>query len=104
MTTTAALPAARGPLSAAVLDMLSERPPDVPDFADTDPFGDDLQLALHLCYELHYQGLPGVDEKWEWHPGLLALRAGLEARFEAAMRAEVEGGEDVQSELDALLI
>ncbi len=26
-----------------------------------DPLGDDLQLALHTCYELHYQGFAGVD-------------------------------------------
>jgi hypothetical protein len=50
---------------------------------------EDLQLALYLCYELHYRGLPGVDERWEWEPSLLALRADLERRFEAALRREV---------------
>ena len=55
-----------------------------------DPIADeDLQLALYCCYELHYRGLPGVDERWEWEPSLLALRAALEAPFEAALRAEV---------------
>ena len=51
-----------------------------------DPLSDeDLQLALYLCYELHYRGLDGVDERWEWEPSLLALRARLEARFEDAL-------------------
>ena len=36
---------------------------------------EDLQLALYCCYELHYRGLPGVDERWEWEPSLLAARA-----------------------------
>ena len=55
-----------------------------------DPLVDeDLQLSLYLCYELHYRGLPGVDDRWEWEPTLLALRAGLEAQFEAALREAV---------------
>lgn len=39
-------------------------------------------LALHLCYEMHYLGLPGVDEAWEWNPSLLGERQRLEATFE----------------------
>ena len=51
-----------------------------------DPLSDeDLQLALYLCYELHYRGLPGVPDEWEWEPSLLGLRRQLEARFEAAL-------------------
>jgi hypothetical protein len=46
---------------------------------------EDLQLALYLCYELHYRGLPGVDERWEWEPSLLTLRVELERRFEDAL-------------------
>ncbi|HEX5782944.1 MAG TPA: iron-containing redox enzyme family protein [Solirubrobacteraceae bacterium] len=57
---------------------------------DREPDGEeDLHLALYLCYELHYRGLPGVDERWEWNPGLLALRAELEAEFEAELRRDV---------------
>ena len=41
--------------------------------------------ALYLCYELHYRGLAGVDDDWEWEPSLLrgararsrTLRGGL---------------------------
>lgn len=57
---------------------------------DADPLADeDLQLALYLCYELHYRGLPGVDDRWEWEPSLLALRRELETRFERALRDAV---------------
>jgi len=83
------LPAPRGPLSHALIDALATDPqrlsaPEVPP-AD-DPLADqDLQLALYLCYELHYRGLPGVADEWEWEPSLLALRRRLEARFEAAL-------------------
>lgn len=64
-----------------------------PSGAEADPRAvlqhEDLQLSLYLCYELHYRGLPGVDERWEWEPSLLSLRQELEGRFEAALRAEV---------------
>jgi hypothetical protein len=58
--------------------------PEVPELED--PLSDeDLQLALYLCYELHYRGLPGVDDGWEWEPALLGLRGQLERAFEAAL-------------------
>ncbi|MGI8511037.1 MAG: iron-containing redox enzyme family protein, partial [Solirubrobacteraceae bacterium] len=82
--------AARGELSAHVLEGLAAPPGTLrpnPAVGVGDPLGDDdLQLALYLCYELHYRGLPGVDEHWEWDPGLLGFRALLEASFEAALR------------------
>ncbi len=87
-------PSARGPLSAAVLTMLTtDQRPDPADFAArvravSDPLADgDLQLALACCYELHYRGLEGVDDAWEWDPDLLALRSTLEAAFEHALPA-----------------
>jgi len=46
---------------------------------------EDLQLALYCCYELHYRGLPGVDDRWEWSPSLLELRAQIEEQFEQAL-------------------
>jgi len=66
---------------------------------------EDLHLALFVLYELHYRGWDGVDDRWEWHPGLLALRARLEARFEAALCdlvGEPAGAEDVPRTLVAL--
>jgi hypothetical protein len=90
---TAPLPSPRGETSAALRIALLGAPHHLPPIAlpaDADPLADeDLQLALYLCYELHYRGLPGVDERWEWQPSLLALRGALEERFEAALRAEV---------------
>jgi hypothetical protein len=54
--------------------------------AVTDPLADeDLHLALYLCYELHYRGVPGADDAWEWEPSLLALRRRLERQFEDAL-------------------
>jgi hypothetical protein len=83
-----ALPEPRGTVTALLLDALAG--PAAPLPAAPPPSGEeDLQLALYLCYELHYRGLPGVDERWEWEPSLLALRAGLERRFEAALRRDV---------------
>jgi hypothetical protein len=69
-----------------------------------DPFGEDLHLALHVCYELHYHGWRGVEPEWEWDPELLCLRGRLERIFLEGLRASVAGGHDVTGELDALLV
>ncbi|WP_329024150.1 iron-containing redox enzyme family protein [Streptomyces sp. NBC_00690] len=87
------LPRSRGELSHTVLEALTgpvgTALPKRSGAADADPYGDDLQLALYLCYELHYRGFAGVDATWEWEPGLLRLRAELEHRFLTALRADV---------------
>ncbi|MFE2525565.1 iron-containing redox enzyme family protein [Streptomyces sp. NPDC059382] len=54
-----------------------------------DPWGEDLQLALYLLYELHYRGFDDVDDAREWDPDLLRLRAAMEARFLHALRTEL---------------
>jgi hypothetical protein len=91
-------PLARGPVSAAILEMLagtaSESHVDVAlgmaaDASDDILTDDDLQLTLFCLYELHYGGIEGVDDEWEWHPQLLELRARLESVFEAAVRRSV---------------
>jgi hypothetical protein len=56
---------------------------------------DDLQLALYLCYELHYRGLPGIDPTWEWEPSLIGFRRELERRFLEALEAELGPGPDI---------
>jgi hypothetical protein len=91
------LPEPRGPLSEALTDDLAagealsartlqraERLVATTVDALTD---DDLQLALAVCYELHYRGFTGVDDHWEWDPDLLRLRATLEAAHLTALRA-----------------
>jgi Iron-containing redox enzyme len=86
------LPDPRGETSAALLDALHATPgvlTAVPVTDDDALRGDDLHLALYLLYELHYRGLPGVDDGWEWDPSLLTLRAELEARFTAALEGQI---------------
>ncbi|WP_181809289.1 iron-containing redox enzyme family protein [Streptomyces shenzhenensis] len=82
------LPEPRGPFSAALIDLMrgseSAAPP-----PPADAYGDDLQLALYVLYELHYLGFAGVPDDREWDPRLLALRAALEDRFLGALRADV---------------
>ncbi|GEA80247.1 hypothetical protein CUD01_06910 [Cellulomonas uda] len=51
---------------------------------------DDVQLTLFVLYELHYRGVAGVDDRWEWDPDLLRARAVLEDAFERVLRGRVE--------------
>jgi hypothetical protein len=91
------LPQARGPMSHLVLDALTRTPGtlgETPLVVDDPLGGDDFQLALYLCYELHYRGLPGVDDRWEWDPRLLELRAKMEDAFRNALRRTIEVPED----------
>jgi hypothetical protein len=91
------LPQARGPVTEFLLRELKAEVhelPHLPLAATSDPLSDeDLQLALYLCYELHYRGLTGVDERWEWEPSLLSLRRELELQFEDALRQAVPLGD-----------
>lgn len=100
----APLPPSRGELSGAVRALLLRAGvPAVFDVGTADPYGDDLQLALHMCYELHYAGYDSVDPALEWDPDLLRLRARLEDRFLTAMQRDTAGGEDVGRALDRLV-
>lgn len=102
-------PAPRGPLSDFLLTRLrgpvGTLPP-APAAADDPLDGEDAALALYCCYELHYRGFAGVDERWEWEPSLLALRAQLEAAFDARVREEagpVVDDDDLTDRLYAVL-
>ncbi len=89
----------RGPLSAQLLSVLRADPGAVPELtalartsvaASPDVLGDDdLQLTLHVLHELHHQGWTDVDDRWEWHPDLVALAAVLEEATEQALRVLV---------------
>jgi hypothetical protein len=87
------LPSPRGPVTERLVGAVGQTPGSLravslPRFED--PLSDeDLQLALYLCYELHYRGLPGVEDEWEWDPGLLELRLRLEREFERGLRDAV---------------
>jgi len=110
MTTTPAgpsLPHPRGDLSRHVIRRLRDddaTPPRSLDATRAHPYGDDLQLALYVLYELHYRGFEGVDDDREWEPDLLRVRRALEDRFLSAMRADVPGGTDVDQALAELLV
>jgi hypothetical protein len=96
-----ALPEA-GPLTDLVRELLRrpcrlpDLPPQIAQVAEDlledvgEPLRDtDLQLALYLCFELHYRSFAGVDPAWEWSPALLAIRATLEQAFMGALESEV---------------
>lgn len=90
-----ALPRAVGPVSATILDTIAHQRPglhvqpiDVP-INEADPYGLDLQLALYVCYELHYRGFGSVNPRWEWNPTLLNVRGRLEEVFLEAVRRDV---------------
>lgn len=100
------LPRDRGPLSAATAGTLRGTcaPPGAAAVSRADPYGDDLQLALYTCYELHYRGFDGVDPGWEWAPALLTVRAALEGRFLTALRRDAGAGQPLDALLADLLV
>src|ERR1700709_691851 len=88
------LPAARGPVSAAIVQALARQDPTLLMTPASGPPRDpvveeDLQLALWICYELHYRGFEGTDPTWEWQPQLIAVRRALEQRLLVALRRDV---------------
>jgi hypothetical protein len=92
------LPRPRGPLTHGLIDALradaAARLPDAPP-PPPDPLADDdLQLALWICFELHYRGFEDVPDAWEWEPGLIALRRHLESLLLDQLRREVKVAED----------
>ncbi|MEV4473587.1 iron-containing redox enzyme family protein [Nonomuraea sp. NPDC049504] len=105
-----ALPAPRGPVTALLFRRLAGAPDGRAlhlDVTGADLGDADFQLALFACYELHYRGFAGVDERWEWDPALLAARAVLERHFEELLARDVpmpplEGPRDVRRVLTAL--
>jgi hypothetical protein len=107
------LPRAVGPLSASILEILHNgrpalhaRPIDVP-ICEADPYGLDLQLALYVCYELHYRGFAGVSARWEWNPALLHVRGRLEDAFLSAVRrdvGEIGENETAAAEMEAISV
>jgi hypothetical protein len=75
---------------------------------DQDPLtDDDLQLALYLCYELHYRSFAGVPDEIEWAPAVLEFRGRLERAFTERLEDECAfgalSGADVEFEIGALV-
>jgi hypothetical protein len=91
------LPSPRGDTSEALISALHASPgvlTAVPVADDDALSGEDQHLALYLLYELHYRGLPGIDDRWEWDPALLSLRLALEQRFESALMDRIGAPSD----------
>ncbi|CAN5576396.1 iron-containing redox enzyme family protein [soil metagenome] len=87
------LPEPRGPITESLLAHLTAPPhplEDKPAMQEDPLVGDDFQLALYVCYELHYRGFAGVDDVWEWEPSLLEFRRVLERSFEERVHEELE--------------
>ena len=97
-------PLPRGPVSAALIDLLDSVTPSVtgelsavlhesteaalgnsPDLLQDE----DVQVALFTAYELRYGGLIGVADEWEWHAAVLEFCAAVERPFEQALRTRV---------------
>jgi hypothetical protein len=86
------LPAPRGPMTTGLIRALRDDDPAVLPavLPVADPMADDdLQLALWICFELHYRGFADVAERWEWQPELIAFRSGLESQLLDALRRDV---------------
>ncbi|MCZ4095350.1 iron-containing redox enzyme family protein [Streptomyces sp. So13.3] len=100
------LPVGRGELSHAVIAALAGGRPLAAgtETVRADPYGDDLQLALYVLYELHYQGFAGVDDEREWDPELLEFRRVLEQRFLESLRCQVRSASSLEEALAALLV
>lgn len=88
------LPQPRGPLSTQLFELLLAGP-DERDSATPAPkltpdddlvHDEDLQISLLCLQEIHYRGLDGVSDAWEWHPSTVALRRELEDLFEKHLR------------------
>jgi hypothetical protein len=97
-------PTPRGPVSESVLDALRHGTPlDVPSLlaqvgsAPDVLLDEDLQLTLWAAYELHYNGLDGVDDSWEWDPDLLTVCRAIEVRLEHELRARTRPAVDAAS-------
>jgi hypothetical protein len=103
------LPWPRGPLSDFVITTFGSRSGSVglsPPITLDDPLDDDdFQLALYLCYELHYRDVANAD--LEWDPVLLSFRAELERVFVYRLRQfecpSSRGSGSLAASLDAMV-
>jgi hypothetical protein len=98
-----ALPPARGPWTGHLYELLGLHALDAgyaEALARADSVLDDhdLQMALYLCYELHYAGLANVPDAMEWSPVVLTYRASMEEAFEAGVRALCDDGDGAGSD------
>ncbi|MBT2566944.1 iron-containing redox enzyme family protein [Arthrobacter sp. ISL-85] len=83
------MPGADAAAEADLYDRVAGRMPGAARVAGIgDVLDEDVQLTLFCLYELHYGGLEGVDDSWEWNPRLIGIRNLLEKPFEQWLRSE----------------
>ena len=111
----ASLPFPRGPLSEVLVQSLAgnfvEQLPAWPDDGPVDGSSEALDradeaLSLWVLHELSYRGFTDVDERWEWHPDLMALRWRLEGGLEQRLRKRfptIERSSDFVADLAGLI-
>ncbi|MBB4136541.1 iron-containing redox enzyme family protein [Gordonia humi] len=104
-----AMPDPRGPISERVIDAVRMSDDTAPTRIDLperlDPWGEDVQLALTVCHELHYRGWADAGRDCEWDPALIGARTRLEESFLDAVRDEIDprsGSATAADELDGL--
>lgn len=78
------MPQARGSFSEALFVAMRSGG-DVPSTRLIESRGD-AAISLWTLYQLHYAGLDDVDDRLEWDPALLGIRAELERDLEAELR------------------
>jgi hypothetical protein len=103
------LPRSRGALSSWLVDVLRVPPDDSAlSPAPAADGRDDEAITLWVLHELHYRGFDDVDDRWEWHPGTMAVRVALEAALEQRMReryalADVPHTDDLVADLQRMV-
>ncbi|WP_336789689.1 iron-containing redox enzyme family protein [Gordonia malaquae] len=99
------LPDSRGPVSKRIVNAVRASTGDAPTAIDVpddlDPWGEDVQLALLVCHELHYRGWSDAGRDCEWDPAVISARTRLEDMFLDAVADEAaqllgEGSADDQ--------
>ncbi|MCB0966040.1 MAG: iron-containing redox enzyme family protein [Ilumatobacter sp.] len=83
------LPKPVGPVSAAVVELLTTGVGASLNMAHPDPFDRDRQLAWFVLNGLSYRGWADVDDEMEWHPLVVEWRRNLEEWFMAHAQEQV---------------
>lgn len=100
------MPEARGSFSQALFGAMGTGGGELPT-TDLIESRDDAAISLWTLYELHYAGFEEVDDRLEWDPALLRIRAQLEGEFEAELRNRFvppeQGDDDIAEELFSLV-
>ena len=95
------VPQARGAFSESLFDALRSGQ-DAPPSTDLIESPDDAAISLWALYQLHHAGFDEVDDRLEWDPALLSVRADLERDLEADLRSAFVVPDDVDDIAEAV--